>query len=576
MALIKCPECKREVSDQAASCPGCAFPINKQQYTSASVQKSLPQDYLASGESFLDLEEWQRAEEMFLQALASAPADWRVWFGLCKAVSENFTIKNIFVGRVLTGPMMPHAPRAYAGHAAEAAYQVAMSNFRQATARWAEYEEERKRDIERVGLFVKYLSKAFSVADEEAKNKMRQTLKNSEYAADKYEKIVNKAVESAVEYKTGDKDFYAGLFKSYLEIVETSADREERVRQKEEKAKLAEEQRRKQAVIAEEKAEQKKRELKFRIEGYLEQMKKASSRDEIAGILVKWARAVVPGKYGNLDYSTYGSEWDKWSKKDCKDTIKSLKLNQFNSWLMLHKIKDFNFAQSFVKAVKKKALIEQIMELVNTDVLMTKAERRKAKKSENKIKEERQKQAVRKKRAIKKLVALSTVLVVMVSVGLTLFLTLRPRFVFEAVDGGYAVVGRQGISRSEVVIPERHNGRPVTTIGYRAFDSENREIIAVIIPSSVTTIESRAFFGNGRIESIAIPDSVLYIGRYAFFLTTGIESITIPDSVLYIGFDAFAGWRNSQTIYVQTHTSAPSGWPASLARTNARIVWGVD
>lgn len=27
MALIRCPECKREISDQAASCPECGYPI---------------------------------------------------------------------------------------------------------------------------------------------------------------------------------------------------------------------------------------------------------------------------------------------------------------------------------------------------------------------------------------------------------------------------------------------------------------------------------------------------------------------------------------------------------------------
>ena len=29
MALIKCPECARDVSDQAASCPQCGYPIQR-------------------------------------------------------------------------------------------------------------------------------------------------------------------------------------------------------------------------------------------------------------------------------------------------------------------------------------------------------------------------------------------------------------------------------------------------------------------------------------------------------------------------------------------------------------------
>lgn len=28
MALMQCPECDRSVSTQAASCPGCGYPIN--------------------------------------------------------------------------------------------------------------------------------------------------------------------------------------------------------------------------------------------------------------------------------------------------------------------------------------------------------------------------------------------------------------------------------------------------------------------------------------------------------------------------------------------------------------------
>lgn len=30
MALIHCPECGREISDQAAACPGCGYPLSKQ------------------------------------------------------------------------------------------------------------------------------------------------------------------------------------------------------------------------------------------------------------------------------------------------------------------------------------------------------------------------------------------------------------------------------------------------------------------------------------------------------------------------------------------------------------------
>lgn len=40
MALIKCPECGREISDAAASCPGCGFPLDRQVSRSAAPAKT--------------------------------------------------------------------------------------------------------------------------------------------------------------------------------------------------------------------------------------------------------------------------------------------------------------------------------------------------------------------------------------------------------------------------------------------------------------------------------------------------------------------------------------------------------
>ena len=37
MALINCPECGRQVSDQAAACPECGYPIRKVEYKFVTV-----------------------------------------------------------------------------------------------------------------------------------------------------------------------------------------------------------------------------------------------------------------------------------------------------------------------------------------------------------------------------------------------------------------------------------------------------------------------------------------------------------------------------------------------------------
>ena len=47
MALIKCPECGKEISDKAAACPNCGVPILMEQKSSYTEKKPDKQDYSA-------------------------------------------------------------------------------------------------------------------------------------------------------------------------------------------------------------------------------------------------------------------------------------------------------------------------------------------------------------------------------------------------------------------------------------------------------------------------------------------------------------------------------------------------
>ena len=60
-----------------------------------------------------------------------------------------------------------------------------------------------------------------------------------------------------------------------------------------------------------------------------------------------------------------------------------------------------------------------------------------------------------------------------------------------------------------------------------------------VIPNSVTSIGSSAFFGCSGLTSVTIPDSVTSIGDNAFYGCSGLTSVTIPDSVTSIGAQAF-------------------------------------
>lgn len=41
MALIRCPECNREISDKATACPGCGYPLNSTSQETAEKEQLL-------------------------------------------------------------------------------------------------------------------------------------------------------------------------------------------------------------------------------------------------------------------------------------------------------------------------------------------------------------------------------------------------------------------------------------------------------------------------------------------------------------------------------------------------------
>jgi len=77
---------------------------------------------------------------------------------------------------------------------------------------------------------------------------------------------------------------------------------------------------------------------------------------------------------------------------------------------------------------------------------------------------------------------------------------------------------------------------------------DSKELNSVIIPETVTSIGSCAFFGCENLTSIMLPSSLTEIGEYAFYGCKKLTSIIIPNSVVEIGQAAFECCKSLKTI----------------------------
>lgn len=97
---------------------------------------------------------------------------------------------------------------------------------------------------------------------------------------------------------------------------------------------------------------------------------------------------------------------------------------------------------------------------------------------------------------------------------------------FESFDAAFSVV-----------VPPTINGKPVVSIGPKAF-FHSRSLKKVTIPSTVTSIGKQAFEGSS-ITDIVIPAGVTRIEDGTFIYCYNLKTVTIPSSVLAIGDSAF-------------------------------------
>ena len=76
------------------------------------------------------------------------------------------------------------------------------------------------------------------------------------------------------------------------------------------------------------------------------------------------------------------------------------------------------------------------------------------------------------------------------------------------------------------------------------------KLTSIVIPSNVTSLPNRAFWGCTDLSSVTVPNSVTSIGPYAFYNCRNLLSITIPSGVTSIGWYAFNNCSSLTSITI--------------------------
>lgn len=125
-------------------------------------------------------------------------------------------------------------------------------------------------------------------------------------------------------------------------------------------------------------------------------------------------------------------------------------------------------------------------------------------------------------------------------------------FTYTISGNSVTITGYTG-SDTEIIIPDKIAGYPVTAIGENAFKSSS--LTNITIPNGVTSIGNYAF-SSSSLKSIDISESVTSIGDYAFYYCKSLNSVNIPSNVTSLGSYVFG--------YCSSLTSVNFGDPTQL------------
>ena len=110
------------------------------------------------------------------------------------------------------------------------------------------------------------------------------------------------------------------------------------------------------------------------------------------------------------------------------------------------------------------------------------------------------------------------------------------RYDTTELNGGCAITYAFG--KGDAVIPEKIDGLKVLVIYEEAFMNDDG-LTSVVLPSTLTSIDTSAFYGCTSLSEISIAPSVQSIGSNAFDGCSALTRISIPEGVAVIGDSTF-------------------------------------
>ncbi len=123
------------------------------------------------------------------------------------------------------------------------------------------------------------------------------------------------------------------------------------------------------------------------------------------------------------------------------------------------------------------------------------------------------------------------------------------------------VTGYDGKS-STVYVPSSHNGKPVTSIGTRAFyrSSEYADnlgrITRVVLPDTVVSLAEGAFYDCRYLASVNLTDNIRTIGANAFWHNERLAELGNISGVTSIGDGAFTGCKLLRSVNLSANLNS--------------------